>query len=84
VDREVGDETLAMPGPVIRDNLSPWSGDHCGVDMSVVQGVFFSNRKTALPDGWEHYDAVHLAPTVLALLGVKIPAEYDAGPLRVQ
>ena len=84
VDRVVGDETLAMPGPAITDNLSPWSGDHCGVDMSVVQGIFFSNRRTALPEGWEHYDAVHLAPTVLSLLGVKIPAEYDSGPLRVQ
>lgn len=76
--------SIAMPGPIVTDNTSPWSGDHCGVDMSIVQGIFFCNRKTALPEGWDHYDAVHLAPTVLSLLGVKIPAAYDSGPLRVQ
>jgi hypothetical protein len=83
VDREVEGEVIASPGPIVTDNESPWSGDHCGVDMSQVQGIFFCSRKTALPDGWEHYDAVHLAPTVLALFGVPIPKEYDAGPLRV-
>ena len=83
-DRDVNGETLAMPGPTITDNTSPWSGDHCGVDMSVVQGVFFSNRKATLPAGWDHFDAVHLAPTVLSLLGVKVPAEYDSGPLVLQ
>jgi predicted AlkP superfamily phosphohydrolase/phosphomutase len=84
VDAVEDGETIARVGPVVTDNLSPWSGDHCGVDLSAVQGIFFSNRKTALPDGWDHYDAVHLAPTVLSLLGVKIPAEYDSGPLHVQ
>ncbi len=84
VDVEQDGETLAGSGPVISDNTSPWSGDHCGVDMSVVQGIFFSSRVAKLPAGWEFYDATHLAPTVLALMGVKIPEVYDAPALQLQ
>lgn len=78
------DEPIAGPGPVVFDNRSPWSGDHCGVDMAAIQGIFFCNRPTALPAGAGFYDATHLAPTVLALMGVAVPQVYDAAPLKVE
>ena len=77
-------EAIAVAGDFVFDNDMLWSGDHCGVDIHEVQGIFFSNRKTSLPEGWDHYDAVHLAPTVLDLCGVKAPKDYDAGPLGVE
>ena len=85
---DVEDETGALvaapdPAGIVYDNLSPWSGDHCGVDILAVQGIFFCNRKTSLPDGDPGYDATHLAPTILALTGVAIPADYDAAPLTL-
>ena len=75
-------EAIAGPGPFVFDNDSPWSGDHCGVDIMAVQGIFFSNRPMALPEGDVQYDATHLAPTVLSLHGVPIPENYDSRPLR--
>jgi len=76
-------EAIAAPGPFVFDNTSPWSGDHCGVDINEVQGIFFSNRPMALPEGDTQYDATHLAPTVLALEGLPIPADYDSRPLEL-
>lgn len=77
-------DTIAMPGEFIFDNDYAWSGDHCGVDIHEVQGIFFSNKKLSLPAGDEHYDACHLAPTVLDLQGVKVPQNYDRAPLQLQ
>lgn len=77
-------ETIAAFGPAIYDNTMAWSGDHCGVDMQEVQGIFFCNRKAELPAGAGFYDATHLAPTVLNLVGVQVPKEYDAGPLVIR
>ncbi len=85
VDVENADgEMEAAPGPAITDNMKLWSGDHCGVDIHSVQGIFFSNRKTALPEGDGHYDATHLGPTVLDLMGVAVPADYDSAPLQLR
>lgn len=84
MDADVAGERIAVADEVITPNESPWSGDHCGVDMAIVQGIFYCSRKAALPPGWDHYDALHLAPTVLALCGVPIPETYDAPPLRLQ
>ncbi|MCP4094325.1 MAG: hypothetical protein GY747_12845 [Planctomycetes bacterium] len=80
---ENGDD-IAMPGAFVSDNTYAWSGDHCGVDIHNVQGIFFSNRPTSLPAGYDHYDAVHLAPTVLQLANVPIPSDYDSAPLEVK
>ena len=77
-------DPIAMPGAFVSDNTYAWSGDHCGVDIHNVQGIFFSNRPTSLPAGYDHYDAVHLAPTVLKLANVPIPSDYDSAPLTVQ
>jgi len=54
---------------VIDDNTRSWSGDHC-IDPKLVPGVFFSNRKitTRTPN------IMDVAPSVLDLFGVKIPA----------
>lgn len=77
-------EAIAGPGPFVFDNTSPWSGDHCGVDIHSVQGIFYSNRKMALPQGDTQYDATHLAPTVLSLKGLPAPADYDKKSLVLQ
>jgi len=77
-------EAIAGPGDFVFDNTSPWSGDHCGVDIHSVQGIFFSNRKMTLPEGDTQYDATHLAPTVLSLNGVTAPADYDKKSLVIQ
>lgn len=70
-----------QPGDVCEDNLSPWSGDHVSVDGELVRGIFYSNRKVSLPP--EGPDLLHLAPTVLSLLGVAPPAQCDRAPLAV-
>jgi predicted AlkP superfamily phosphohydrolase/phosphomutase len=65
----------------VDDNKAPWTGDHCGVDPSLVEGIFFSNRK--LPVGAAP-SLLHIAPTILAIYGVERPAEWDGTPLELQ
>jgi predicted AlkP superfamily phosphohydrolase/phosphomutase len=69
------------PAPSIDDNTNNWSGDHVSVAQELVPGIFFCNRKVEIPAGG--VDLLDIAPTVLTLLGVPIPAEYDRPPLRV-
>jgi predicted AlkP superfamily phosphohydrolase/phosphomutase len=69
-----------VPGPSIVDSLKNWSGDHVSVDPSRVPGTFFANRKLRVPAGG--IDLLHVAPTVLSLLGVAVPSEYDRAPLE--
>ncbi|MHC4823900.1 MAG: alkaline phosphatase family protein [Planctomycetota bacterium] len=76
--------TIALAGDFLSDNDYAWSGDHCGVDIHSVQGIFFSNHPMALPEGDTWYDATHLAPTVLSLQGVKKPQNYDRDALLLQ
>jgi predicted AlkP superfamily phosphohydrolase/phosphomutase len=60
------------------DNTKCWSGDHC-VDPRLVPGVLYSNRKVAPGDpGIED-----LAPTILGLFGVAVPAYMTGKPLTV-
>lgn len=75
------DGALAV-GDVFEDNLSNWSGDHVSVAADLVQGAFFCNRKVVVPPGG--LDLLHIAPTVLSLLGVAIPPECDKAPLAFQ
>ena len=83
VEEEGADgEPVLRPGPVVYDNPSPWSGDHCGVDLDVVRGIFFASRPLRLPEGEDQYDARHLAPTVFQLLGVPVPPSCELEPLR--
>jgi len=68
-------------GPICSDNTSPWSGGHVSMALPDVAGVFFSNRRVDVPqDGG--VKALHIAPTVLSLLGVDVPEAMDLEPLE--
>lgn len=62
---------------VFIDNDSAWSGDHCSIDPSLVPGIFFSNK--ALPG--DEPRVIDIAPTILSILGIRQPAEWDGKPL---
>ena len=66
-----------VPPDVLEDNLKAWSGDHCSNDPSLVRGILFSSRKLDRSDP----TMVDIAPTVLHVLGLTIPAEMDGKPL---
>ncbi len=68
-------------GPICSDNDSNWSGDHVSMALADVPGVFFCNRKVALPK--EGVRALQIAPTVLRLLGVPVPDVMDLPPLEL-
>jgi len=61
---------------IFDDNNKKWSGDHC-IDPKLVPGILFCNRTIAS----EYPDIRDIAPTVLKLLGVKIPAYMEGNPL---
>jgi predicted AlkP superfamily phosphohydrolase/phosphomutase len=61
---------------VVENNNRKWSGDHCATATEISGGVIFTNRK--LP---EKPHITDLAPTVLKLLEVPIPADLDGKPL---
>jgi predicted AlkP superfamily phosphohydrolase/phosphomutase len=63
---------------IFEDNLKAWSGDHC-VDPRLVPGVLFSNRKIAI----EKPAIVDVAPTVMKLFGLELPAYFDGKPWAV-
>jgi predicted AlkP superfamily phosphohydrolase/phosphomutase len=60
---------------IFEDNLKAWSGDHC-IDPRLVPGVLFSNRKIAE----EEPAIVDVAPTILKLFGLGLPAHLDGKP----
>jgi len=60
---------------IFEDNLKAWSGDHC-IDPRLVPGVLFSNRKIAE----EKPAIVDVAPTILKLFGLGLPAQLDGKP----
>jgi predicted AlkP superfamily phosphohydrolase/phosphomutase len=62
---------------VVEDNTRKWSGDHCATAAEISGGVLFANRKvTSTSPG-----IMDLAPTILRLLGVPLPADLDGKPL---
>jgi predicted AlkP superfamily phosphohydrolase/phosphomutase len=61
---------------VFEDNTKAWSGDHC-IDPRHVPGVFFFNRKIASKSP----SIMDVAPTVLTLFGLSVPAHMDGRPL---
>ena len=71
-----------IPRPPYSDNTNNWSGDHVSVAADLVSGIFLCNKQVELPPGGA--DVLHIAPTVLALVGVPIPPEYDRPPLRLR
>jgi len=64
-----GFEPLAL-----MDNLRRWSGDHVSIDPQFVPGVLFTNRKVQFSAPPSITD---IAPTVLELLGLTVPAAMD-------
>ncbi len=66
----------AVTPEVFGDNTKAWSGDHC-IDPELVPGVIFSNR---VIDAMEPR-IIDIAPTVLKLFGVEVPAYMDGAPI---
>jgi predicted AlkP superfamily phosphohydrolase/phosphomutase len=63
---------------VIEDNMQKWSGDHCATATEISGGVLFINR----PLGGDVAPGImDLAPTILKLLGVPVPAGLDGKAL---
>ncbi len=62
-----------IPEGLFEDNMKKWSGDHATSDTSVTEGIFLSNR----PVRDQEISITDLAPTILDLLGVDIPAHYN-------
>jgi predicted AlkP superfamily phosphohydrolase/phosphomutase len=63
---------------VISDNPRPWSGDH-NMNPPEVPGMFFCNR----PINAERPNIMDIAPTVLDLFGVPVPAHMDGKPFAL-
>lgn len=63
---------------IFEDNLKAWSGDHC-IDPRLVPGVLLCNRKISE----EKPAIVDVAPTVLRLFGLALPAHLDGKPWSV-
>jgi predicted AlkP superfamily phosphohydrolase/phosphomutase len=63
-------------GPTFEENLKSWSGDHC-MDPRLVPGVLFCNRAITAANP----AIIDIAPTVLTLFGVDVPAYMDGKPL---
>jgi predicted AlkP superfamily phosphohydrolase/phosphomutase len=62
---------------VVENNNKKWSGDHCATATEISHGVFFANRKIASAEP----HIMDLAPSVLKLLEVQVPADYDGKAL---
>ncbi len=67
------------PEGLFEDNRKKWSGDHATTETEQTEGIFLSNRKV---DG-DRFAIGDLAPTILGLLGVPVPANYDGHALKV-
>jgi predicted AlkP superfamily phosphohydrolase/phosphomutase len=63
---------------VISDNHKKWQRDHI-VDAEFVDGTLITN----FPLGKAHPHAVDIAPTVLSMLGLPVPAEMEGKPLHL-
>ncbi|MEO8359681.1 MAG: alkaline phosphatase family protein [Vicinamibacteria bacterium] len=62
----------------VENNNRKWSGDHCATATEISGGIFFSTKKYAS----ESPHIMDLAPTILEMLGVPLPKDYDGKPLR--
>ena len=61
-----------LTGPVLMDNDSAWSADHCA-DAGEVPGVLFSNR----PLQAQAPSLVDVAPSILAEFGLPVPSSME-------
>jgi predicted AlkP superfamily phosphohydrolase/phosphomutase len=69
-----------IPPEIIEPNERRWSADHCSVDPSLVEGVFFSSR----PVDSASPRIEDVAPSVLAKLGIAPPGDMDGHPLGLR
>lgn len=65
------------PGPVVRVNASRWSGCHESVASELVEGFVVSNRAF---DFGDRPELRQVAPTLLTLLGIAVPASLELAP----
>ncbi len=65
-----------VAGPIFEDNTKAWSGDHI-VDPRLVPGIFLANHPIDAADP----AIVDLAPTALALFGLRPPPHMDGAPV---
>jgi predicted AlkP superfamily phosphohydrolase/phosphomutase len=73
------EQGLWVSAPVIEPNEMAWSGGHVSVALPRVSGMFLCSRRVEVPAEGAHL--LDIAPTVLSLRGVEIPAEMDHPPL---
>lgn len=64
------------PEKLVEENDKAWSGDHCSLDPSFVPGIFFCNRAAG-----PRPRMLDMAPTLLSLLGVPVPAAMEGHPV---
>jgi predicted AlkP superfamily phosphohydrolase/phosphomutase len=67
----------AIAKAVVEDNMRKWSGDHCATATEISGGVLFINRPLAT----DTPSIMDLGPSILALLGVEVPAGLDGKPV---
>lgn len=65
-----------VPATVFSDNMLKWSGDHC-IAASEVPGIIMANRPILRQDP----ALVDMAPTILNLFHLPVPAEMVGGDL---
>lgn len=68
---------LGCDEPVVAENTTRWTGDHCSVDPELVPGVLFASRPLAEGEA----RIVDVLPTVLDALGVAKPRDLDGRSL---
>ena len=68
--------TGKVDSTIFEDNTKAWSGDHC-IDPRHVPGVFFFSHRIAAKTP----SIMDVAPTVLTLFGLPVPAHMDGRPL---
>jgi predicted AlkP superfamily phosphohydrolase/phosphomutase len=65
------------PARVIEPNMNRWSGDHSSVDYQITAGVLITNMKPTA----ERMRVIDIAPTVLKMFGLPVPADMDGKPI---
>jgi predicted AlkP superfamily phosphohydrolase/phosphomutase len=68
-----------IPDEILTDNMLKWSGDHC-MAADEVPGIIAANRKIQK----ENPNLLDMAPTILALFGLRPPAEMVGGNIFIQ